>query len=45
MALFTVDSAGVYQCRHDLSLAAMTPMPASYDSLLRAERRRIERDR
>jgi hypothetical protein len=42
MALFSADSAGVYRCRHDLRLDDMAPLPASYDSLRRAERERIE---
>lgn len=43
MALITLDSSGVYQCRHDLLVGPMMPLPASYDSLLQAWRRQYEK--
>lgn len=43
MGLITVDSSGVYHCVHDLRWDDMVPMPASYDSYMRAERRKLAR--
>ena len=42
-ATMTRDSAGVYHCRKDIELSAMMACPASYDSMMQAERKQLER--
>ena len=42
-ATMTRDSAGVYHCRKDIVLSAMMACPASYDSMMQAERKQLER--
>jgi intradiol ring-cleaving dioxygenase-like protein len=41
-ALMARDPAGVYHCRRDIELSAMTACPASYDSFMVAERKKLE---
>jgi hypothetical protein len=43
MGLMSLDSSGTYHCHHDLRLADMTPVPASYDSLMRVWRTTLAR--